>query len=989
MQLGFEHPGYLWALAAVPLIWWAGLPSIRRLGRWRGGAACLFRTLVFVIIVAALSGVRIGWKNDQISVVYLLDQSESISAADRQAMLDYAVETAREDRDRRRGDLCGVIVFGGKPSIESPPYPDDLPQRLRIEPASIQSSATNIHSAIQLAVAAMPENSKRRIVLITDGNQTSGDAGEAALSASQAGVGIDVVAVRTEAGTDVAVERLDLPAQVRADQPFEGRIVLDCTTMSSSADRQETIEGNLSVTQSAFGDKELLFSRDVTLSSGTNVITFRHELSTPANYSFEAKFVPKQPSSDLRRENNSASAFAQVGGTSRVLVVEPWNQAGTYDAFVAALRSEDIEAVVQPSNQTFSSLGELLTYDCVVLAGLPRTVGETAETITSFSDAQIEMLVRNTEQFGGGLLMLGGPESFGAGGWGGSALEAAMPVDFDIKNTKIQAVGALMLVIDSSGSMGGQKLQLCKSAAREAVRAMRKVDSIGVITFDGEAREMVPLQPIGQRTGVEQSIGRIASGGGTNMYPAFQTAYQRLSNSPAMVKHMIVLTDGRTQPGTFDQLSRRMREDGITISCVAIGQDADQPLLRRIATTGGGKFYRVTSPRAIPQIVIRESRRVSKPLIFEEPAGINANVAFPHQIISGIGDVPPVTGYVLTTPKSNALVQNVLMASRPSDNPHPILSVWQYGLGRTAALTTDAGKRWSASWQSWPEQSKLAAQLVRWLMRPSKPSDRYHVTSSLRDGEVHVIVDALDDQGGFENFLEINGVAVTPDLETIDLQFTQTSPGRYEGSFSAPEQGMYFMQVLPAGAPAPLVAATAVPSGTEFRSRQTNALLLDRIAAARPEGGQPGTLAADLRRSLTTSERTNHFRNDLKSVASFKDVWPLAVLVACGLFLSEITIRRIEFNARGWFAWARRRQPEDSEQVARLDRLNQLRKSLDQTAVDRPQRPAVFQDEAAETRPAVAAAKPSQQPAADNEADAPQSSYMDRLLETKRRMKDR
>jgi hypothetical protein len=197
------------------------------------------------------------------------------------------------------------------------------------------------------------------------------------------------------------------------------------------------------------------------------------------------------------------------------------------------------------------------------------------------------------------------------------------------------------------------------------------------------------------------------------------------------------------------------------------------------------------------------------------------------------------------------------------------------------------------------------------------------------------------------------------------------------------------MQVLPAGAPAPLVAATAVPSGTEFRSRRTNTLLLDRIATARPEGGQPGNFATDLRRLPSTSERTNHFRDDLKSVASFKDVWPLAVLIACGLLLSEITIRRIELNARGLFARARRRPQEENEQVARLDRLNRLRKSLDQTAVERPQPAAVFPDETSNTQPAVAAAKPSQQPAADNEPDAPQSSYMDRLLETKRRMKDR
>ncbi|MEZ6089625.1 MAG: VWA domain-containing protein [Pirellulaceae bacterium] len=221
---------------------------------------------------------------------------------------------------------------------------------------------------------------------------------------------------------------------------------------------------------------------------------------------------------------------------------------------------------------------------------------------------------------------------------------------------------------------------------------------------------------IARRHHIQPMIGRIQPGGGTNMYPAMEQAFVELINVDAAVKHMIVLTDGRTTSANFDRLVSRMRADGVTVTSVAIGSDADLNLMRQIAKTGGGKLFHVRSPRAIPQIVMRETRRVSRPLIYENHDGVKPLLDGDHALLSGVDTPPPIHGYVMTSLKESPLAQSLLVAPGPQSQMHPLLAVWQYGLGRTAVITTDGGQRWASDWSTWKSKPKLYSQLIRWLM---------------------------------------------------------------------------------------------------------------------------------------------------------------------------------------------------------------------------------------------------------------------------------
>lgn len=1017
LRLGFDDPRYLLLLAWVPLVIVVAYRRLAPLGRIRRWVAIGMRVVVMSGVILALAGVQLVWVTDRVTVIYLLDQSDSIPAPVRRQMLDFATAASRQHRDQAREDRVGMIVFGREASVEIPPLDSELPPLRRLDGYLGKTDATNLEAALKLAQAAMPEDTRRRIVIISDGNETVGDARTTIARLSESGIGVDVLPVPLTATAEVVVEKIDLPTDVRQGQTIDARVVI---TSETAPGRTDPVTGRLNVTRSAGGQTELLLDQPIELQAGKNVLPLRHQIDESAPYTYEAKFIPDSAADDAIPQNNTAVGYTYARGQGRVLVIRPGGSSGSSssgDRMLAALRQAEIETVVQGTDALFGSIAELQAYDAVILDGVPRVGGDAADSILGFTDDQIEMLVRNTQQLGCGLLMTGGPEAFGAGGWTGTPLEEAMPVDFQIKSLKVASVGALQLVLDTSGSMQGENITLCKAAAIEAVKALQPSDFIGVMTFDSTPREIVPLQRVGGRTHIVPRIARIAAGGGTDLYPAMEKAYLSLRRSEASTKHMVILTDGQTPPNRFQELTSRMRDDGITVTGVAVGASADVQLMSQIAAIGGGKVYHVTSPKAIPKIFMREARRVSRSLIHEDSSGFLPEVAFPHVVLSGLGSAPPpLTGFVMTTPKSNPLAQIVLTAPVPAGQVNPLLSVWQYGLGRSAVLTTDSGERWATDWLAWPGYEKFFEQLVRWLMRPTGDTGNFSIATQARDGEVQVIVTALGESDEFLNFLSMNASVLDPDLKPVPLMMRQTAPGRYVGSFPADSSGNYFVNVLPQPGAAPLTTGVTVPYSDEYRLRPTDLPLLTSLAESRPRGGEPGQLLEPLTSEdpVAAAARSDPFRGGLASARSIRDAWPWAVLIACWLFLGDVFVRRVSIGL-GWVstAWGaiRGRGHEENQVTLRLDSLHETKRRL-ADSIERRQAAARFEPVAGEStrtlEPLGAGAPerslrgesqstsldtagantPPTQPNADGGLTAPSQerlSYTERLLEAKRR----
>ena len=428
------------------------------------------------------------------------------------------VSAAAQQRDVARGDRAGVVVFGRDPSVEVPPTEHSW--RMAHVESQCDPQFTNLESALRLAEATLPTDSGRRVVIVSDGNENLGQAMPQAKKMLGAGIGFDCVPISYERRGEIAVEKVVAPADIRRGTPFTVSVVLD--NLSDHA-----VPGKLRITRDLSGESQTVSDESVSLSPGKRVFTLRQELDDSGMSTYDARFIPDHPNDDAHSENNSATAFCRVMGNGRVLLIEDAAQAGRFDSFISLLRRNEIEVVVRDTRRPFDNLANLQEFDCVVVADVARVSGDGATTLTQFSDEQIHALVQNTEHFGCGLIVLGGPNSYGPGGWANTELEKALPVDCQIKNAKVNAVGALMLVIDSSGSMTGEKIAWSKAAAIAATQMLGDRDYIGIVSFDTEPHWIVPMQRNAARERFKAKIDRLGAGGGTDMMPALPRRLSR------------------------------------------------------------------------------------------------------------------------------------------------------------------------------------------------------------------------------------------------------------------------------------------------------------------------------------------------------------------------------------------------------------------------------------------------------------------------------
>jgi uncharacterized membrane protein len=637
-------------------------------------------------------------------------------------------------------------------------------------------------------------------------------------------------------------------------------------------------------------------------------------------------------------QNNEATAFTHIRGKGRVLLIEDHEKTGQFETLVQRLRAMNIEVDVQANNSLFTNLAELQAYDTVVLANVPRVSGATGDAIHSFSDEQVRMLVRNTEQLGCGLVMLGGESSFGVGGWANTEVEKALPVDCQIKNAKIQAVGALAIIFHACELPEGNGLQ--KVIARKAIEVLGPMDYAGAIGF-GMASDgwlwgqgqggLVRVGPNKPR--MMAAIDRMTPGDMPDFDPAMRLGLSGFNKVKASAKHMIIISDGDPAPPS-PALKAAYKKAGVTVSTVGIGtHDApNRRLLESVAMETGGKFYDVRDARALPAIFVREARKAARPLI-KNLDGVSPLVQSRHEMLQGVeGPLPPINGFVMTNLKDSPLVEVVMRSPDPDDAVNAtVLASWTYGLGRSVAFTTDAGHNWAGAWQGWEHYDKFFSQMIRWSMRPLGDTGKFSVALDQRDGRVRATVTALDNNDEFLNFLKISGAALDPKLNPLDVKVEQVGPGRYVTEFPASAAGSYFLTLNPGPGYAPLLAGVNVPYSPEYRDRETNEALLLSLVRLRPkDGGEGKVIEGRLAAGADFSDllKTDTFRHDLAKAVSSQNVWPWVLVFGAVLFLADVFVRRVQVSFE-WLApvWGaiRRRFRGGEEPVADDSRLERLR----------------------------------------------------------------
>jgi len=448
------------------------------------------------------------------------------------------------------------------------------------------------------------------------------------------------------------------------------------------------------------------------------------------------------------------------------------------------------------------------------------------------SHAKMETIEKYVRDLGGGLLVIGGSQSYGAGGYFRTPLERILPVDMRPPARLEMPHVALLFVIDKSGSMGAgsegsTKLDLAKAAAIAAADIMNPTDQVGILAFDAAWDWALPFRQVGKGEWISEGLASLQSDGGTDLYKAMLEAYRGIAAKQAAIKHVIVLSDGLTDKADFHSLVAKMARDGITVSTVSVGNDADVQLMADIAKDGKGRGYVALDPETIPQIFTTETLLISRDLLIEKP--ITPSIVTPSGPLKGLpqNNLPALRGYVLTYPKPRT---ELLMRA----DQDPLLVAWRYGVGRVTAFTSDLSGRWGRDWVIWQGFPQWASQVARDTMR--KVLETKVRTDFSPDGDsVKVITDVVSRDGKFLNFLKLKANISAPNQASQEQSFQQTAPGRYEGKFTAAARGIHFVTIYAEGngADAPIPVATVpyiAPYPREYRELKPNLPLLSRLA---------------------------------------------------------------------------------------------------------------------------------------------------------------
>ena len=743
MRLAFLNYWPSIFLLLLPYLWWVGRYTAVDLSAKHLRLSTLIRSLIVCLLTLALMQPILTRPASYISVLYLLDVSQSVAPS----AIKSALEWIRMTNEAGRPAQSSFVAFASN-SVKF----ETIDELKKVEVSNwgrkgaLDQTGTDISGALDRALGSFPPNYLKRIVLLSDGNETSGDTASILSRLARENARVFSVPLESRVDRDVWLESILAPSAVTADEqfPVEAHIY-------SQFDTTGTVELKK-------GD-QLLGSKTVHLVPGLNRVAF--ETRVPDETRTVVLTANIRATGDALADNNTFRQPVVVNGRPRILYVESHAPSAQY--LQKALAIEGLLVDVVRPEQLPSSVAALDSYDAVLLSDADPK---------SLSPAQMSSVETYVRELGGGFILAGGENIYGKDGYSNSAIEKTLPITFDTR--KKPPTIAMVAVIDVSGSMSQGQLTIAKEAAKAPLKALRDSDRFGVLSFNTGASWVAPLQSAANRTQLSAEIETLFAGGGTNIYVGLDAAFDELKKAPDEVKTVVLLSDGITQPAEFQPLIANMIKAGINVSSISVGTQSNRELMADIAMWGKGRAYYIDSYDRVPQIFIKETELALGKTLQEQP--FRAVVAKNIEAFKGIdfGGAPRLLGYVATKAKPTSEV--LLTESWAGE---PLLARWQYGLGKAIAFTSDVKTRWAAEWIGWNGYSKFWSQIVRETMR-RRGDETFDFAVRRQNDSALISINAVGTDGHFRNELRPQVRVIGPDQRVSVLDIPQVGPGAYE-----------------------------------------------------------------------------------------------------------------------------------------------------------------------------------------------------------------
>ncbi|GKX30125.1 chloride channel protein [Vallitalea longa] len=748
MRLEF---GRIWVLILYPLIVFLILMISKKYynNKLKKNLITVIRCIVMLFLILALADISIVRTSKETSTIFLSDVSESMYK-NKESIKDFIRNAVK---DKEKDDSVASVVFGENSTLDVNLTKDFTSDVLVTD---VNGSYTDIEQGILKSMALMPREKNKRIVILTDGKANKGNLNKLVQSIKDQNIEIKVKNIDSTVTNEVYVDNFHIPQKVNLGEQFQ----INMNIFS-------TVETNSKITVIADGEK--VITDDVMLRKGSNNYVMNDIAKKMGFVDYELLI---EPDIDELTVNNTYSAFTFVQSTPKILILNDDEKDALQIVKIAesiGLGHDTLNSVQAPIN-----LENMLKYKSIIMCNV---------SADNLSDAFLDNIPSYVKNFGGGLVTIGGESSYALGGYYKTPLETVLPVNMDMSGIKNKPKMAMMLVIDKSGSMSGNNLRLAKEAAIRTVEVLEDDDQIGVIAFDDTPTNVVDIQTVDNRKSINESILNISEGGGTSILPSLQEAYNRLIESKAEIKHIILLTDGQAEQNGYDSLLRNMNDNRITLSTVGVGTGADIKLLSYLATAGKGRKYFTRSGSSIPRIFAKEAFMASRTYI--------NNMTFTpimnsyHSILSNIYDegLPQLQGYVGTSPKDAA---TVILTSPVND---PILSVWQYGLGKTASWCSDLSGEWSASYNAWDKNNVFWQNIINYTIE-NYSEDAIEINSSYDNGKVEITLNSDVNDSLLDTVVQLK----SPSNELLTVNLEPVRKGVYQGTFEPEEIGSYMIK---------------------------------------------------------------------------------------------------------------------------------------------------------------------------------------------------
>ncbi|MCY4060155.1 MAG: VWA domain-containing protein [Gammaproteobacteria bacterium] len=854
MELSFLQPLMALLFLAVPLVWF--LPSRPRVMHG------VIRTVVLALaILALMQPVLVRSAAEQHHAI-VLDQSASLLPTER----DGGVAVAGDLLDRLgTGQSATVVQIGGGEQVS---FDADIhwmrsgsgdssatDESLLGDGASpLGDGASPIGDALELAAQSIPAGLSGSIMLITDGRSTDRHWGRSFGQIQDRGIPVHTVQLRPH------------------DDPFL------VNPQSTTARPGESVRVTMDVVGVGSGFEVVVADADNVLGRAG---PFDCESRCPVAIEFEAAqtgFIDVtaelRAPDDVDPANNRLDGVVAIQDPLRVLYVGE-RQLGAVDQLGSLLGiGFDL------TGSTPDSLGRdfpYADYDVVMLDDAPARL---------LADESQRRLTTAVQDEGVGLLASGGGAAFADGGYHGTPVADVLPVEITGEEEKIDPSVGLAIIIDTSGSMGGTRIELAKQVARIAVRRLQPHDRIGIVEFYGAKHWAVPMQPASNKIEIDRAIGRMKAIGGTILYPAIQEAYYGLKNVNTRYKHILLITDAGVEDSNYERMVRRISKDNINVSTILVGQGGHNLIMSDIANWGQGRFYSVGDQFSLVELILKQPS-TRKPPRYKR--GFFEVTALGGQGWWGGTDplVPELLGYSEVEARDGA--ETLLSAGQD-----PILASWHYGLGRVSALMTEPVGEGTGRWRDWPDYGSFLGRL---LARTAADNPPFRLSLKRRRHLVELTAERTS-----------HNTDLVPNAELVDAQgsslpfpvpFKENAPGLFEATIVLPTEEAARVEVATGnGRPNQPVQRIALPPASDIAKETqvdpVKALDLGRLAER--TGGVHLASVGGTPPSGPVGDWLAGNQGELSYVVT--RLWPLLLLLALASYLGELLYRRWPRGAR-------------------------------------------------------------------------------------------